>query len=559
MEERSTPSPMPGSRKYDATKLKLDSRASEATASHPKSGRMGKPKTRTGCITCKIRRIKCDEDKPYCKRCTLTGRQCDGYRQPQRPKGAASYPVQNAWLRPATAALQLQLVIKFNHHLPPQLTDHSDRTLCEHRSLEYFRCRTAAVMSEWLVENFWKYQLPQTANSEPATRHAMIALAKVHENIELRQEVAPNDPRLSPEVTASRMQYARQHYNIAVSELARALQERTDSEEVALMSCALFVIFNFISGNFTDAVFHMHNGIEIMSRWKASKVGTRALSEGSLEKNLITLFGRLSFQSSSLDDPLPEPEPDDPTVVSFPSLQAAKMTMNSLSRQGIRLVRIGAVLAHNSQAAERSDDLEIRASAHLVDLSGWLEKFKALVAILPTPYSIDDEGTIDMLRIMHVAAHIWIWVGLTPPEGPEPTSVLEQFLDLADEMHSKWILGLFKCPVKVHIFDTGLVPPLNFIARRSRNETLRAKAKMLLLKTAPLIVKDASSIPALKVLRDESPAAAPMVINIDAGMAHIGEQGMVEVEIEAGTRQVGISLKPRRSGDGWEVRKDFVV
>lgn len=39
-------------------------------------------KVRTGCLTCKIRRKKCDETKPECNRCTSTGRKCDGYAVP---------------------------------------------------------------------------------------------------------------------------------------------------------------------------------------------------------------------------------------------------------------------------------------------------------------------------------------------------------------------------------------------------------------------------------------------------------------------------------------------
>lgn len=39
-------------------------------------------KARTGCLTCKIRRKKCDETRPACARCTSTGRKCDGYAAP---------------------------------------------------------------------------------------------------------------------------------------------------------------------------------------------------------------------------------------------------------------------------------------------------------------------------------------------------------------------------------------------------------------------------------------------------------------------------------------------
>lgn len=41
------------------------------------------PKVRTGCLTCKIRKVKCDEGKPSCLRCTSTGRKCEGYNPPR--------------------------------------------------------------------------------------------------------------------------------------------------------------------------------------------------------------------------------------------------------------------------------------------------------------------------------------------------------------------------------------------------------------------------------------------------------------------------------------------
>ncbi|KAK1979720.1 hypothetical protein LZ30DRAFT_630629, partial [Colletotrichum cereale] len=41
--------------------------------------RKGQPKVRTGCLTCKSRKVKCDEAKPACARCTGTGRRCEGY------------------------------------------------------------------------------------------------------------------------------------------------------------------------------------------------------------------------------------------------------------------------------------------------------------------------------------------------------------------------------------------------------------------------------------------------------------------------------------------------
>ncbi|KAH7311780.1 hypothetical protein B0J17DRAFT_381211 [Rhizoctonia solani] len=36
-------------------------------------------RSRSGCLTCKARRKKCDETKPFCQRCEHTGVQCSGY------------------------------------------------------------------------------------------------------------------------------------------------------------------------------------------------------------------------------------------------------------------------------------------------------------------------------------------------------------------------------------------------------------------------------------------------------------------------------------------------
>lgn len=45
--------------------------------------RAGKPKSRLGCLTCKTRRVKCDERKPICARCEKAQFVCNGYARPE--------------------------------------------------------------------------------------------------------------------------------------------------------------------------------------------------------------------------------------------------------------------------------------------------------------------------------------------------------------------------------------------------------------------------------------------------------------------------------------------
>ncbi|KAK0714644.1 hypothetical protein B0H67DRAFT_644487 [Lasiosphaeris hirsuta] len=54
--------------------------SSQATKPPPKKTAVRK-RTKTGCLTCRRRRIKCDEGKPTCNNCIKSKRQCEGYNQ----------------------------------------------------------------------------------------------------------------------------------------------------------------------------------------------------------------------------------------------------------------------------------------------------------------------------------------------------------------------------------------------------------------------------------------------------------------------------------------------
>ncbi|KAM3566620.1 hypothetical protein ARSEF4850_000373 [Beauveria asiatica] len=47
------------------------------------------PRARTGCLTCRARRVKCDEERPTCRRCALSRVTCRGYQTPSSPSSSA--------------------------------------------------------------------------------------------------------------------------------------------------------------------------------------------------------------------------------------------------------------------------------------------------------------------------------------------------------------------------------------------------------------------------------------------------------------------------------------
>ena len=85
----------------------------------------------TGCLTCRMRKVKCGEEKPTCARCNSTRRQCDGY---------STLPFSRADLRTASAyKSQMPAVFGLVSTL---LTDTSFENTVERRYFHFFRTYT---------------------------------------------------------------------------------------------------------------------------------------------------------------------------------------------------------------------------------------------------------------------------------------------------------------------------------------------------------------------------------------------------------------------------------
>lgn len=54
---------------------------STAAAEAALKAKLSRKRTKTGCLTCRKRRIKCDESRPACRNCVKSKRHCEGYNQ----------------------------------------------------------------------------------------------------------------------------------------------------------------------------------------------------------------------------------------------------------------------------------------------------------------------------------------------------------------------------------------------------------------------------------------------------------------------------------------------
>ncbi|OHW91162.1 C6 zinc finger domain-containing protein [Colletotrichum incanum] len=116
-----------------------------------------------GCVTKRSRKVKCDEAKPACARCTGTGRKCEGY--------AVVVPSNRAIARARSRTTRLKDALA---QARAGWEGGSEKV-----TLEYFARDVAPKLPQNLENQFWTVAVPRMSKSEPAIRHAMAAIGSL--------------------------------------------------------------------------------------------------------------------------------------------------------------------------------------------------------------------------------------------------------------------------------------------------------------------------------------------------------------------------------------------
>lgn len=212
-----------------------------------------------------VRRIKCDAAKPFCLRCTSTGRNCDGYQ----PTEAGTFKFEFATETP----------------LPPLRCSAPSSSIAlgneqERRSFFFFCNRSRVQLSGLYGSDFWTSLIPQAAHSDSGIRHAIIALGSIHERFEQHNitnfYIGPGDILLN---------FSLQQYNLAIKKLVEPhLKQQSSAVDVYLASCIIFICIEVrhalqlvqksfwlisnpsqtLCGHLTSAIALVRNGISIL-------------------------------------------------------------------------------------------------------------------------------------------------------------------------------------------------------------------------------------------------------------------------------------------------------
>ncbi|KIW84726.1 hypothetical protein Z517_00114 [Fonsecaea pedrosoi CBS 271.37] len=207
----------------------------------PKLARIGGSKVRSGCVTCKARHLKCDEERPSCQRCIRSKRECKGYvdqakiTKPRR-KGQA-----------------------FVVYVPDPLftmTSLPDMDWREKRSFNFFRNRTAGELAGYFRPELWSRFVLTTAHHEDAIKHAVISIGGLHELFLCHPP--PSDSTL--------LAFAMQHYGRAMQHVVKLdTSKSARAVDVALTVSVLFACIEILRTHFASSLSHIYSGMRILA------------------------------------------------------------------------------------------------------------------------------------------------------------------------------------------------------------------------------------------------------------------------------------------------------
>ncbi|RMJ07515.1 hypothetical protein CDV36_012889 [Fusarium kuroshium] len=402
--------------------------------------RIGSQKVKTGCLTCKTRKIKCDETWPRCKRCTSTGRTCDGYRPP--PAGSLSWDV---LLRPQ-----------------PRLLPSTDGR--EARSLSFFHRAVAPVISGPFDGSFWTHFVTQVAHAEPVARHAVVAISSLFENF---------DPGASGVATLDR--FAIFHYNQAIKKL---VEDPSPDMDLVLIVCILFICIDFLRGDRRTATKHVHHGVQLLNQAGNNSKLTAVFSQ-------MSVFPLFFVQSGSEIPHLAthafNNKPANPV---FHSLVEAQHALDLLGIRTLRLIRVANPYRFGVDSGERPPQELLDQQFFLSrDMTAWGDAFARFQA----SRAVDsrEDATSLALKIRHMIGRIWVAECLDKGEmGYDARkSEFEEVMRcarLAAEQNDS--LKSDALPRPKFMFDLGFNPMLHFLIIKCRYFNLRVEALALLKK-----------------------------------------------------------------------------
>ncbi|EXU95370.1 hypothetical protein X797_011558 [Metarhizium robertsii] len=204
------------------------------------------PKVKTGCITCRRRRIRCDETRPVCKNCVKAARDCEGYTNSQKPEPIVTMlgkqPTYRTW--------------------PVDVSPNGK----ERQIYDFLRCEAVKQVAGYFDTSFWTVDVLRATQAYPAIWHASLAMAAMQ-----NWATFNGDTEASRQTRLDLYQLSLRQYNASIKYL-RIITPKSyptySEQETILLASALFARLCCLNGDISQALSHAHAGIRLFYEWE---------------------------------------------------------------------------------------------------------------------------------------------------------------------------------------------------------------------------------------------------------------------------------------------------
>ncbi|KUJ13788.1 uncharacterized protein LY89DRAFT_672072 [Mollisia scopiformis] len=430
------------------------------------SFRRGTNKSKTGCIVCKVRRVKCDETKPHCIRCTSTGRTCEGYgKAPERRKSKSPLKSPSG----ETPLLMPRPRIRYSPSTDVQAS------VEERRSFHYFRSRNMSEMPGNFEPYFWDHIVLQFSHKYPTILQALVALSAIYEE---HEQGTPGP------VSKSADSYALQQYNKAVKDLMGYLGSEGQDMKVALTACLIFVWIEFLQDDLNSGFQHLSCGLKILR----DCIGIQDRDSEDIFGSLDRSFTRLRIQaavhgaqeSQFTTTTTRELEILEPIPHSFSNVFESRNVLDKELNAIFGYIR-ALQEADYYAGVDMSIFVDIRRG-HLERLEQWHIATMHLVASLESKNDQSQASGILYLQLYYTMVNI-IWKAEFAGSEMVFDAYTAEFETMTTIASS--LMDNPNCTTpRVLSFDMGIIPPLFLLCVKCRILRIRRQA-IALLKRAP--------------------------------------------------------------------------
>lgn len=428
------------------------------------NGRLGSRKSRRGCLTCKKRKVKCDEAKPICGRCAAGGHTCQGYTDPFISNDTRA--VARASRSPSTHS-SVSSSFPPSRSISPLPLDPVNL-----RAFHYFSAELSPVLGAPLGKAFWETSVLRVSQSEPAVQQALTALSALYEHAQQSDQLA-SSPRSS---------LATRQYNKALATTAQRVAQG-DGDLVALITCILFLCFEFLQQNQVGAFSLLAKGANILHGLMRHGSTSPSSRTTLLLCSVLPVFERLALLSALFGfsiPPFPRKWADTcfgkagvPTE--FTTLEEAKIILYW------RLVHIHDLMKRSQPYRDcvttPDDNLKamlVEQEQHMSALETWRVNLDALSTLVT-----DQEEDADLeaaLRMYHAITQAWLSCALQPLETAydDHCSLFKAVVDQAEALSRSTRGARARRPF--FSFEMGVIPPLYMTVLKCRDPAIRARA-----------------------------------------------------------------------------------